>query len=178
MTEITRSPPTLSGTIAVLAGAVSLLGSAVGALAAGVSGTMQAGVLAAGGLGVVLVASGAFRGVRRHATYGGAALFLAVALPGVTAPAPVSAPPLLLGFVGAVLAWDVAEHGIGVGEQLGGETDTGRLVAVHAATTLVVGTLGAGLGYGIYVAAAGGQPISALVLLLVGALALVAAVRR
>ena len=178
MTEITRAPPRLSGTIALLAGVVSLLGAAVGGFAAGLPGTMQTALLASGALGVAFLGAGAFRGVRRHVTYGGLGLLLAVLIAGVGAPGLAPPAPLLLGFVGAVLSWDVAEHGIGVGEQLGRETDTARIIAVHAAITLLVGALGAGLGYGFFVAAAGGQPISALVLLLVGALALVAAVRR
>lgn len=178
MTEITRAPPRLSGIVALLAGVSSLLGSAVGGYGAGVSGTAQTALFAAGALGLVALAAGAFRGVRRYVTLGGVGLFAAVLVAGVGARGLAPSPPLLLGFVGAAVAWDVGEHGVVVGEQLGRETDTARLVVVHAAASLVVGAFAAGLGYGVFAAATGGQPVSALVLLLVGLLALVAAVRR
>jgi hypothetical protein len=164
MSEITRKPSPLGSSLSLLTATVGLGGAALGA----------PGALAPAALGVLLVGLGLVRVSRRLVTLGGAALFAGVVLAGVQGAPPES---LLLSTLGAVLAWDVADHAIGVGEHLGREADTRRVELVHAATSLLVGVFGAGVCFATYVVAAGGQPVSALVLLLLGAVALVAALR-
>jgi len=63
--------------------------------------------------------------------------------------------PLLAAGVALALAWDLADHGISVGEQVGRETRTRRNVAVHAGTNLLAGGLSVAVVYGVYLAAAG-----------------------
>jgi len=84
---------------------------------------------------------------------------------------------LLVGGVALAVAWDAADHGLSVGAQVGREARTGRNVAVHAGTTLLAGALSVGVVYGVYLAAAGSQPVAALALLLFGAVALASALR-
>lgn len=76
-----------------------------------------------------------------------------------------------------VAAWDVATNAIEMGEQLGREGDTVRAEAAHAAGTLGVGAFVAGAGFGVYQVASGGQPVVALVFMLIAMLALVSALR-
>lgn len=163
--EIDRSPAVVSTTLAVGAGVVSLLGSALGSLA----GVPPAAV------GLLVLGVGLVRGSRRILTAGAGLLFVGVLLAGASGAGPE---PLVVGTLGAVLAWDVGENGIGVGAQLGREADTRRVELVHAASSLAVGAVTAALGYGVYLAAASGQPLTALVFLLFGAVLLVSVLDR
>ncbi|WP_233203992.1 DUF7519 family protein [Halegenticoccus soli] len=162
--EIDRSPAVVSSALALLAGTVGLAATAFGSAAA----------LAPGTLGIAAVAVGVIRGSRRALLVGSGALFGGVLLAGASGAGPE---PLFVGTLGAVLAWDVGENGIGIGEQLGRAAETARAELVHAAAGLLVGAFATVVGYGAYVAAAGGQPIAALVFLLFGVVALVSALR-
>ncbi|RDI73031.1 hypothetical protein DWB78_06050 [Halopelagius longus] len=164
MSEITRSPPVLGSSLALVAATVALLSATLASQSA----------IAPAAAGVLLLGVGLYRASRRLVTLGSAALFVSVLLAGVRGAPPE---PLLLAALGTVLAWDTADNALGVGEQLGRETDTSRLVVVHAATTLLVGVFGAAVCYAVYLAAGGGQPVSAVVLLLLGTVALVSALR-
>lgn len=75
---------------------------------------------------------------------------------------------LLVGFVATIVAWDVGENAISLGEQLVRNTATLRTEVGHIAATITVGALGGGLVYGVYRAAAGGRPLSALAFMLTG----------
>jgi hypothetical protein len=165
VTEIDRSPAVVSTALAVGAGVVSLLGTTAGAL---VGALPAAAGLAVFGVGLV-------RASRTALTAGAGLLFAGVLLAGASGASPE---PLLVGTIGAVLAWDVGENGIGLGAQLGRAADTRRAELVHAASSLVVGAVTAGLGYGVYLGAASGQPLTALVFLLLGAVVLVSALGR
>lgn len=164
MTEVTRAPPPLSVALAVLAAGVALLALAVGGTAS----------LATAALGALALLVGLVRATRRHVTLGAALLVVAVAVAGFQGAGPE---PLLVGVLATVVAWDTAEHGIGLGEQLGREAGTVRVQVVHAAATIGAGAIAAGVGYAVYRTAAGGQPVTAVVFLLVGAVALAAALR-
>jgi len=85
--------------------------------------------------------------------------------------------PLLAAGAALALAWDLADHGISLGDHAGRAARTRRNVAVHAGTNLLAGGLSVAVVYGTYLAAAGGQPIAALALLLFGAVTLASAVR-
>ncbi|MFB6127927.1 MAG: hypothetical protein ABEJ79_11620 [Halolamina sp.] len=165
MSEITRRPPRLSASLATVLATVSLLAV----------GTTGSTALAAGVAGLPLLGVGAFRGSRRAITYGAVLLVAGTLLGGVAGAGPEA---LLVGLVAAVVAWDVGHFGVGVGEQLGREARTGRLESVHFAGSLAVGAVTAGLGYAVFLAAGGGQPLVALVFLLVGGVFLVYALRR
>lgn len=164
MSEITRRPPALALSLTSLAGLVTVAAVALG-------GGLAA---APGALGLVALVPALLRGSRRLLGIATLGLFGGVFLAGLQG---APAEPLLVAAVGGVLVWDVGEHGIGVGDQLGREADSGRVVLVHAAASLSVGAVTAGVGYGAFLAAAGGQPVTALVFLLLGVVALVAALR-
>jgi hypothetical protein len=133
-----------------------------------------AGAAAPAAVGVVVLALGLYRGSRRVVTLGASALFVGVVYAGVQGGA---AEPLLLAALGTVVSWDAGEYAIGVGEQLGRDADTTRLTLVHSATTLLVGVAGVAVVYAVYLSVGGNQPVAALVLVLLGAISLVAALR-
>ncbi|WP_092891052.1 DUF7519 family protein [Halopelagius inordinatus] len=164
MTEITRSPPVVGSSLSLVAATVALVFAALSAQSA----------VAPAAVGVFLLGVGLYRASRRLVTLGSAALFVGVLLAGVRGGVPEA---VLLSALATVLAWDTADHALGIGEQLGREAHSSRLVFVHAATTLLVGVFGSALCYAVYLAVGGGQPVSAVVLLLLGAVALVSALR-
>lgn len=164
MSEITRSPPALGSSLALASATVALVAATLTARSAAVPAAA----------GVLLLGIGLFRASRRFVTAGSAALFSSVLLAGVRGGVPEA---VLLAALATVLAWDTADHALGIGAQLGREADSARLVVVHAAATLLVGAFGSAVCYAAYLAVGGGQPVSAVVLLLLGAVALVSALR-
>jgi len=162
---VTRRPPR-SGV------AVAALSAALGAATLGVV-SAPAGAVAA--VGVLLVGGGTLAGSRRALGWGAVSLVAATLLAGGVSGAGPG--PLLVGGLSAALSWDLGEHAVGLGDQLGRETDATRNLATHAAGSISVGAVAAAVAFGVYAAAAGGQPVVALVFLLVGAIALVSALR-
>lgn len=164
--RIDRSPARLTGGFAV----------GTGVLAAAPTATVTPVSLLAGVLGLVLVAAGVGfdRGRQRLVTVGAAVLFSGVLTAGAMG-APIEL--LLVGGTASILAWDFGQNAISVGEQLGRESRTTRAEIVHAAGSTIVATLTAGVGYAIYRVASGGQPIVALVFLLIAAIVLVSTLR-
>lgn len=157
-------PATLSGGLSLLYAITAvLLGS--GSLLTLVGGT----------LGVVSLAWGLYRGSRRAALSGSALVFLGTVIAGVLG----TPTGVLLSTVAmAVLAWDASEQAISVGEQLGPEATTTRGELVHAAASLLVASVGGGIAYVLYSVSAGGQPLTALVVLLLAAVLLASALRE
>jgi hypothetical protein len=151
-------------------GAVSVQTAVVVALLAVLTvypgGLLAVGVALAGGS---TLAVGSIRGSRAPVSAGAALLFGGVLFGAGGTPDPLYA---LLGGALAVVAWDVAEFGIGVGEQLGRDAPTARLEVTHAAASAIVGLLAVAAGYGVYVVAWSGLPTVALVCLLAAALLL------
>ena len=127
--------------------------------------------LAIGGAGTLVLWAGLLRGTRSTVTTGAFGLFVAATVAGAQA-APVV--PVLASVVLAAVAWDAGNNAISIGEQLGRSADTARIEVVHGAATLATGTLTAGFGYATYRLATGGQPVAAVVFLLLGAVLLVA----
>ncbi|WP_115865423.1 DUF7519 family protein [Halorussus litoreus] len=163
--EIDRSPAMLSSALAITAAG----------LAAGTSALTSSLGLAGAGTGFVLVLAGVLRGSRRAITLGSVALLVGALVGGLASGAPYL---LLPGVMATVLAWDLGEQAINVGEQLGREADTFQLEATHAAASTVVAVGAGGLGYGIYLFASGGQPVTALVFLLLAVVVLTSALRN
>ena len=162
--ETDARPPTVVVVASLAAAGVA----ATAALVASPVGGALLGVAALGFLG------GALRGSTRVLTWGAAVGVVGVALAGYR-----GAPPeaLLVAAVGLAVAWDVADHGVGLGEQVGRGARARRNVAVHAGSSLLVGALAAGLVYAVSLAVGGGQPVAALALLLAGGIALISALR-
>lgn len=157
-------PPTL----AVVA---SLAAAAVASLAVLVAAPIGAPLLAAATVGLV---AGSFRRSHRLLSWAAGIGLVGLAVAGYRGG---SVEPLLVGGVALAVAWDVADHGLSVGEQVGREARTRRNVAVHAGTSLLAGALSVGVVYGVYLAAAGSQPVAALALLLFGAVVLASVLR-
>ena len=128
--------------------------------------------LAAGTLGLSLLLVGLVRGTGGLVDGGAFALFVGAVLAGAEG-APVL--PVLVGVAAAVLAWDFGGTAIGVGAQLGREADTVRLEAAHLGASTAVGVTVLGVGFGLYRVGTGGQPIAALLLLVIAAVLLVEA---
>ncbi len=162
MTEIDRSPARLSGGLAVGAGGLAVAAAPSPAAAP------------FGVAGVVLLLVGVLRGSRRAVTAGALLAFGGVVAAGL-GDAPAAS--LLVGTAAAVLAWDLGEQAINVGEQLGRAASTRNGELVHAANSTLVAVAAVGLGYGLFLVASGGQPVTALVVLLGAALLLAAALR-
>jgi hypothetical protein len=163
--EIDRSPARLSSALAISAAGLSAGTSAL-------SGTVG---LAGGLAGFGLLAVGVLLGSRRGVTLGATVLLIGALGGGLLTNAPYL---LLPGVIATVLAWDLGEQAINVGEQLGRQAETTQLEATHAAGSTVVGVGAGGLGYGIYLVSSGGQPVTALVFLLLAVVVLTSALRN
>ena len=163
MRPVDRSPARLSAWASAGAGLVALASTGLHSWPA----------LAAGTLGLLALVVGLARGTRSRVSLGAFGLLGGVLLAGAQG-APVL--PVLVGVTFAVLAWDAGGSAVSIGAQLGRDADTRRLEVVHLASSLAVGAVVAGLGYGLYRVAAGGQPVAALVLLVVAAVLLVEAI--
>jgi hypothetical protein len=165
MKPITREPTRLSSAGALLVALLAALTvSPYSALALGLAG-----------LGTLALGAGLAVGSRPLATLGPLGVFAGAVAAGTDA-APV--PITLFGILGAVLAYDLAGTAIDIGAQLGRETDTRRLELVHIATSSLVGATIAIVSYLVYTFGAGGQPISAVVGLLLAVVVLFVALRR
>lgn len=160
---VDRSPAVLTGRVAL----------GVGLAAAAVTGLYAWTGLSLGAAGLLLLAAGLRSGSRRTASAGGVGVVAAGFTAGVVG-APVSV--VLAGVTGGVVAWDLGHRAIDVGDQLGRDAATRRLEAVHVATSLLVGGVTAGLGFGVYRTATGGQPVAALVFLVLAAVLVASAV--
>lgn len=117
--------------------------------------------------GVAVLAGGAFRGVRWAVTVGAAIVFVGNLLAATAGP---STPPFVALLAGAlaVVAWDLGEHAISLGEDVGGAARTAQGELVHAALTLGVAMFAVALGYAIFRVGADGRPVLAIVFLVVG----------
>lgn len=162
MTAIDRGPTRLSSAIAVTAAILAFL----------VSGPYSWIALAVGGLGVVLVLLGVLTGAHAAVTVGSAGLFVGAIAAGLQ-----RTPPLFVlgGAVAAMVAWDTGGTAIDLGAQLGRAADTTRLELVHAASTVLVGTVAAGGGWALYRTSLGGRSLTVPMLLLIAALCIAVA---
>lgn len=160
--RVTRAPTRLGSGVAVCAALVAL----------GTSGFYSWVALALGGLGLLVLVAGLVRGRQAAVTLGACALFAAAVVAGVRG---APALPVLASVTCAAVAWDVGGTAVGLGRQVGREAETWRVEVVHAAGTLAVGAVTAGLGYGVYRAAAADPPVAALLFVVVAAVLLVEA---
>ncbi len=163
MEPVSRRPRLLSASVAVLAGLVTV----------GAAGFYSWNAIALGAVGVFLLAAGLATARNGIVTGGAAALVVSAFLAGLAGAPPV---PLLLAAIAAILAGDLGNTAIGLGAQLGTDARTYRLEATHMGASGFVGVLTGGLGYGLFQVGAGGQPIVALVFLVVAAVLLVEAI--
>ena len=165
MNRVTRKPTIVSSVAALLVAATGLLLSGLY--------SSLALIAAAGGLVALVVA--ALTGARPLVTIGALGLFAGAVAAGVR-----GAPPaiLLAAVLAAVLAYDFGGTAVDLGEQLGREADTRRLELLRVATSSLVGVAAATASYIVYLVGASGQPLSAVVLLLITVFVLFVALRR
>lgn len=90
----------------------------------------------------------------------------------------VPAELMLVGVAAALLALDVGQFGIGVGEQLGRQAPTRRLEITHTTATVIVLTVASAFVYIAYLTAGGGRAASAVALSVIGAIVLMWVFRR
>ena len=157
-------PPTLAVVASLVAAAVAA--SAI-VLAAPVGGAVV-------GLAAVAFAAGLFGRSARLLSWGAGIGLVGIAVAGYRG-GPTEL--LLVAGVALAFAWDLGDHGLSVGEQVGREGRARRNVAVHGGTNLLVGGLAVGVAYGVSVAAGGERPVAVLALLLFGGVALASAFR-
>lgn len=165
MKEITRQPTRLSSVAALLTGVLGVVSV----------GPYSGLALGLAGFGLVALVVGVVRSSRSLATVGPIGLFAGAVAAGVADP-PVAV--VLFGVLAAVLAYDFAATAIDLGAQLGRESDTQRLELIHVATSSFAGVAVAVVSYLVYLFGSGGQPISAVVGLLLAVVVLFVALRR
>lgn len=146
--------------VAALVATVSVLGVPIAA--------------AIGVVGVVAVTVGLVLCRRALIEFAGGALGLAIVVGGGLGASPAA---VGIAALAAVVAWDVADHAADLGEQIGRNARTRRNELAHAGGSLLIGAVAGAIVYGVFLGMAGGQPTTALAFLLVGAIALVAALR-
>jgi hypothetical protein len=161
---VTRKPTLLSRRLSLVAGvAVTLL-----------TGLYALPGLVVGVAGVVVLWLATAEGSHKLVDLAGALLLVATVTAG-TQQTPV--PVTLSATVGTVVAWDVASNAVELGEQLGREPDTTGAELAHALGTVGVGAVLAGLSYAVYSVGGGGQPVGAVIALVLGTVALLSALR-
>lgn len=165
MNRISRKPTIVSSVAALLAAATGVL----------LSGPYSSLALLAGGGGLVLFVAAVATGTRPLVTIGALGVFVASIAAGVR-----GAPPaiLLASVLAAVLAYDFAGTAVDLGEQLGREADTQRLELLRLGMSSLAGVVAATASYLVYLVGAGGQPLSAVILLLITVFVLFVALRR
>jgi hypothetical protein len=155
---IDRSPPRFSAWVAV--------GTAVLAVAA--VGRASATALVFGVAGGALVLAGLGVARKGPVTVGSALLFCGVLAAGTVGAA---TRPLLVAGAATVVCWDVGRYAVDLGAQLGRAASTVRVELLHVAVSALVASATVGAAYAASRTVAGGQPVVALVaLLLAGAL--------
>lgn len=155
--EIEHRPPRISQWIAVAAvvfGAVATVPFATLAIPFGVAG-------------VALVVVALFvRHSRSWLTVGTALILLGTIITGAYGAVP---PELMLLGVGAtIIGWDVGQHGIGIGRQLGRSTPSTRVQLVHTGTSAITIGLVSILSYAVFLLAGDGQHVTTVAVLLLG----------
>lgn len=153
---LTHNPTLLSSGVAIAAVVVATAAAGLGSMTG--LGFAAVGALA---LGIGLAIGG------RNLVDGGAVVvFFGIVASGLEA---TVVAPTVLGTIAVVLAWDLAHAAIDIGEQLGRETPTRRLETVAIVSSVLVGLVSGALGYAVFLAGAGGQPVAMVVLLLLAA---------
>jgi hypothetical protein len=159
--EVDHAPSRISGVLAVMAGVIALVSVSLTTVLA----------LLFGLLGVVGIAGGIF-GLesRTGVVVGSSVLFVGVLVAGVSgAPAPI----LLAATIATVVALDLGQNAVSVGRQMTTAAFTRKGEFVHAVGTVVVSVVVAAIAYGVFTVSPSGQPVSALVLLLLATVFLV-----
>ncbi|WP_436924438.1 DUF7519 family protein [Halosimplex amylolyticum] len=164
--EVTHAPARFSSILSV---AAALLAVAITGLFAPLSAPI-------GLFGLAGVAAGLFVFESERLTIAGTGIvFVGVIVCGFFASVPEI---LLFASLATIISFDLGSNAFSVGRQLSEQTDTQRGESVHAAATVFVGVVAAGLSYGIYLVPSGALTVPALALLLLAALFLIWSIRQ
>lgn len=156
-------PPVLSSAIVLLAALGVLVITAVSVY------TLIASII-----GVVLLAVSLVRKSPSIFSLGMGALFGSILLAGLVGMAPMF---LITASVLAVVAWNVGRNGFSIATEIGHGVSTLRIEIIHAISSIVVLAVGSSVGYAVYLVMTGGQPVLALLALLIGIIALLTALQ-
>lgn len=151
----------------LIAGGAAIGGAVLAALSIATVTLLGFGIA---GLGGWLLVIALIRGIRWVATLSSALVVGAVLFAGLLGAPPV---PLIVGGVGAAVAYDGSHYAIRVGTQLKQEAETTEPELAHVGATFAVAGGAGFVGYVIFELGAGGQPSTALVALLLAAVLLV-----
>jgi hypothetical protein len=151
------------------------LATVVAAVAAVLAGSVSGPALAVGLLGVAHVAAGVTVDSAKSVGFGAVVCFGAAMFAGVAGGGEVAVVGATLG---AVLAWDLGEQAINVGEQVGRDATTTSGEFGHAAASLAIGLTAAAGVIGVYRVATSGLSSTALVALSLAAVLLIVALRH
>lgn len=138
-------------------------------VAVGATATVPTALLVSS-VAAVVVLGGVRVGSRRVVTVGTIAVFGAVLLTGVQGAAIVQ---VCLGAAATVVAWDAGTNAIDLASQVGARAETGDVLVVHTLATAGVAVVVGACGVAVYWLGHGGEPTTAVVLLLVAALVFV-----
>lgn len=146
-----------------------LLALVPAAAAVAAAGSAPLGLVAALPGAFVLVAGVRF-GSRRFVSVGTVILFAGMLVAGVRG---VPVVQVTIGAAATVVAWDAGTNAVGVARQLGTTATTQRVLLVHTVvTTLVAGAVAAG-AYAVFWITRGGEPTTAVALLVLATLVFV-----
>lgn len=163
-TEVTRRP-TRSGTvITVVAATMATLSTLSGGATA----------LAIAAIGLSLIGFSLLVARQRLLDLGALVLFAGIALGAIRGAAVLW---VLLGTIAGVLAWDAGGTAMSMGRQLGREASTVRAELMRTVVGAGVGLVAVGIGYVMYRTASGGQPVGALVVMLLAIVFIVSGLR-
>ncbi|WP_123534377.1 DUF7519 family protein [Halosimplex salinum] len=164
--EVTHSPARFSSSVAVAAALVAVV----------VTGLLAPVAALVGLFGLAGVAGGLFVFESERLTaIGTGIVFVGVIVSGFFADVPEF---LLFASLATIISFDLGSNAFSVGRQLSDQTETQRGESVHAAATIFVGVVAAGLSYGIFLVPLGALTIPALALLLLSALFLIWSIRQ
>jgi hypothetical protein len=117
--------------------------------------------------GAVIVAAGI---LYSHST-GWLTLGTGIALLGAVTAGAYGAVPvefMLIGVTTLIVAWDVGQHGISLGRQIGRQADTRRAELVHAASTVLVIGVFSALAYLVHLSGLRDRPAPAVAVVIIG----------
>lgn len=116
------------------------------------------------GIGVLVFAIGLLFGRRALVSMGTVIQLVGLIGAGILGLAPTQ---VLLGLAALLVAWDLGQYAIVLGQQIGTEAESMRTELVHAGSLALVVIATAVVANGLFVTATGGQPLSGLVALAV-----------
>lgn len=164
MSEPGFGPARRSGAAALLAGVAVVL----------VCTGSPPPVLGVAAGGMLALAAGVVRGTRGWLAVGAVGLVAGVLLASLAGASSLS---VLAGAPLALVAWDLGEHAVGLGEQVGREASTARGEAVHAGSSLGVGVVAVGVALAAGGLSVGPLPLPAFLVGLLASIVLVVSLR-